>query len=196
MRSIRPNKKKPPHEPARWADPRLRHRACRCISSTRADFAAWRAAQPAPVGRHGCRCAHLRRRPRHRAALARCRWRHRRRGARRRRPARSDLLRARAVRAAAGRLAPRQPARPGRARAALQLGWGLGSYRFSRYKQPPRAPARLLLEATSTSDASTTLAACIARARPGQHADRAHGPGPARTGVLRDRRALSARRSR
>ena len=29
--------------------------------------------------------------------------------------------------------------------AALQLGWGLGSYRFERYKNPPRAPARLRL---------------------------------------------------
>lgn len=44
--------------------------------------------------------------------------------------------------------------------AALQLGWGLGSYRFSRYKQPSRAPAQLLVE----SDAGATLdalAACI-----------------------------------
>ncbi|MEJ1097343.1 MULTISPECIES: leucyl aminopeptidase family protein [unclassified Pseudoxanthomonas] len=32
------------------------------------------------------------------------------------------------------------------ARAALQLGWGLGSYRFDRYKTPLRKPARLLLE--------------------------------------------------
>lgn len=31
------------------------------------------------------------------------------------------------------------------ARAALQLGWGLGSYRFSRYKTPSRVPARLVL---------------------------------------------------
>ncbi|MBO9716656.1 MAG: leucyl aminopeptidase family protein [Pseudoxanthomonas sp.] len=30
-------------------------------------------------------------------------------------------------------------------RAALQLGWGLGSYRFDRYKNPPRTPARLRL---------------------------------------------------
>jgi leucyl aminopeptidase len=43
--------------------------------------------------------------------------------------------------------------------AALQLGWGLGAYRFSRYKQPPRAPARLLLE--TVDDAMLdTLAAC------------------------------------
>ncbi|WP_141454156.1 leucyl aminopeptidase family protein [Pseudoxanthomonas sp. z9] len=31
------------------------------------------------------------------------------------------------------------------ARAALQLGWGLGGYRFSRYKTPSRVPARLVL---------------------------------------------------
>ncbi len=44
--------------------------------------------------------------------------------------------------------------------AALQLGWGLGSYRFSRYKAPPRAPAQLVIE----GDASAVfdeLAACI-----------------------------------
>jgi leucyl aminopeptidase len=32
------------------------------------------------------------------------------------------------------------------ARAAVQLGWGLGSYRFDRYKTPLRKPARLVLE--------------------------------------------------
>ncbi|ALN59799.1 cytosol aminopeptidase family, catalytic domain [Lysobacter enzymogenes] len=31
-------------------------------------------------------------------------------------------------------------------RDALRLGWGLGSYRFDRYKAPPRAPAQLLAE--------------------------------------------------
>ncbi|MGH8078483.1 MAG: leucyl aminopeptidase family protein, partial [Lysobacter sp.] len=31
-------------------------------------------------------------------------------------------------------------------RAALRLGWGLGSYRFTRYKQPMRLPAQLLVE--------------------------------------------------
>ena len=31
------------------------------------------------------------------------------------------------------------------AMAALRLGWGLGSYRFTRYKQPKREPARLVL---------------------------------------------------
>ncbi|WP_223621731.1 leucyl aminopeptidase family protein [Lysobacter sp. ESA13C] len=30
---------------------------------------------------------------------------------------------------------------------ALRLGWGIGSYRFSRYKAPPRAPAQLLVDA-------------------------------------------------
>lgn len=30
--------------------------------------------------------------------------------------------------------------------AALRLGWGLGCYRFTRYKQPPRLPAQLLVE--------------------------------------------------
>ncbi|RDZ27327.1 leucyl aminopeptidase family protein [Lysobacter silvisoli] len=37
-------------------------------------------------------------------------------------------------------------ARDAAATAALQLGWGLGSYRFSRYRQPLRAPAQLLIE--------------------------------------------------
>ena len=46
------------------------------------------------------------------------------------------------------------------ARNALQLGWGLGSYRYSRFRNPGRAPARLLLE---TPDPETTdlLAACL-----------------------------------
>ncbi len=45
------------------------------------------------------------------------------------------------------------------ARAALQLGWGLGAYRYTRYKQPPRAPARLLLD--NVDDAMLDqLAAC------------------------------------
>src|SRR5688500_221825 len=45
------------------------------------------------------------------------------------------------------------------ARAALQLGWGLGAYRYTRYKQPPRAPARLLLD--TVDDAMLDqLAAC------------------------------------
>jgi len=45
------------------------------------------------------------------------------------------------------------------ARGALQLGWGLGAYRFTRYKQAPRAPARLLLEAADEAMLDT-LAAC------------------------------------
>lgn len=44
-------------------------------------------------------------------------------------------------------------------RAALQLGWGLGSYRFDRYRQPLRAPAQLVAQADG--DALAQLAACI-----------------------------------
>lgn len=49
---------------------------------------------------------------------------------------------------------------PEAAQQALQLGWGLGSYRFTRYKQPTRAPARLVRE---SPDAETLalLAACL-----------------------------------
>jgi len=45
------------------------------------------------------------------------------------------------------------------ARRALQLGWGLGAYRFTRYKAATRAPARLVLD---DADAETTdlIAAC------------------------------------
>ena len=31
-------------------------------------------------------------------------------------------------------------------RAALQLGWGLGAYRYARFRNGPRAPARLVLD--------------------------------------------------
>ncbi|RZA27603.1 MAG: leucyl aminopeptidase family protein, partial [Lysobacteraceae bacterium] len=48
----------------------------------------------------------------------------------------------------------------GAALAALQLGWGLGSYRFTRYKQAARAPARLLLE-DQAAEALDVLAACV-----------------------------------
>ena len=44
--------------------------------------------------------------------------------------------------------------------AALQLAWGLGSYRFARYKQGGRAPAQLLLESTD-AEALDVLAACV-----------------------------------
>jgi len=44
--------------------------------------------------------------------------------------------------------------------AALQLGWGLGSYRFSRYKQPLRVPAQLVAGDVDT-DAFAQLAACV-----------------------------------
>ncbi|MBN6151797.1 M17 family metallopeptidase [Xanthomonas sp. AmX2] len=43
--------------------------------------------------------------------------------------------------------------------AALQLGWGLGSYRFARYKQPPRVPARLA--ATPSAEVRDLLQACL-----------------------------------
>ena len=48
------------------------------------------------------------------------------------------------------------------ARIALQLGWGLGSYRFDRYRKLMRAPARLLLDAASAdAEALDVLAACV-----------------------------------
>jgi leucyl aminopeptidase len=46
------------------------------------------------------------------------------------------------------------------AQRALQLGWGLGSYRFSRYKAPLRAPARLVLEQPD-ADTAAVLAAIV-----------------------------------
>ena len=45
------------------------------------------------------------------------------------------------------------------ARAALQLGWGLGSYRYTRYKTAPRAPARLVGEFDAAG--FDLLAACV-----------------------------------
>ncbi|MDR0184109.1 leucyl aminopeptidase family protein [Lysobacter arvi] len=49
---------------------------------------------------------------------------------------------------------------PAEARSALQLGWGLGAYRFSRYRQPLRAPAQLAV-AQGDDDAFAQLAACV-----------------------------------
>lgn len=43
--------------------------------------------------------------------------------------------------------------------AALRLGWGLGSYRFSRYRTPTRAPARLVAD-DADADTAAALAAC------------------------------------
>ncbi|MES2672013.1 MAG: leucyl aminopeptidase family protein [Pseudomonadota bacterium] len=43
--------------------------------------------------------------------------------------------------------------------AALQLGWGLGSYRFTRYRDATRAPARLVCDIDA--DTAAQLAACI-----------------------------------
>ena len=45
-------------------------------------------------------------------------------------------------------------------RNALQLGWGLGSYRYARYRTLPRAPARLLLDAPD-AETGDMLAACL-----------------------------------
>jgi len=44
--------------------------------------------------------------------------------------------------------------------AALELGWGLGSYRFDRYKKPLRGPARLVL-AQPDAQTQALLAACV-----------------------------------
>ncbi|WP_343223461.1 leucyl aminopeptidase family protein [Lysobacter sp. GX 14042] len=44
--------------------------------------------------------------------------------------------------------------------AALQLGWGLGAYRFARYRKPAREPARLVLDGDSRA-AQLALAACL-----------------------------------
>ena len=46
------------------------------------------------------------------------------------------------------------------ARNALQLGWGLGSYRYARYRNPGRAPAALALDAPDATTADV-LAACL-----------------------------------
>jgi leucyl aminopeptidase len=46
------------------------------------------------------------------------------------------------------------------ARRALQLGWGLGSYRYARFRTPPREPARLVVDAPDAETADL-LAACL-----------------------------------
>ena len=45
-------------------------------------------------------------------------------------------------------------------RQALALGWGLGAYRFDRYKKPPRKPAQLAVD-TGDGSLGDTLAACV-----------------------------------
>ncbi|MCA1714621.1 MAG: leucyl aminopeptidase family protein [Gammaproteobacteria bacterium] len=45
-------------------------------------------------------------------------------------------------------------------RRALQLGWGLGAYRYTRFRDPPRAPARLRLDAID-GETAAILAACV-----------------------------------
>ena len=47
------------------------------------------------------------------------------------------------------------------ARQALQLGWGLGGYRFARYKADTRALARLVLDAGIDAEAAALQAACM-----------------------------------
>ncbi|MGO1070683.1 leucyl aminopeptidase family protein [Lysobacter sp. CA199] len=47
------------------------------------------------------------------------------------------------------------------ARDAARLGWGLGSYRFSRYKTPSRAPALLLTDAAADDEVFAVLAASL-----------------------------------
>ncbi len=49
---------------------------------------------------------------------------------------------------------------PAPARNALQLGWGLGAYRFSRYRQPLRAPSLLWVDG-GDADTFAQLAACL-----------------------------------
>lgn len=46
------------------------------------------------------------------------------------------------------------------AQRALQLGWGLGAYRYTRYREAPRAPAQLALTALDP-EAGDVLAACV-----------------------------------
>ena len=45
-------------------------------------------------------------------------------------------------------------------RRALQLGWGLGAYRYARFRDPPRFPARLVLD-TLDDESADVLAACL-----------------------------------
>jgi len=50
------------------------------------------------------------------------------------------------------------------ARAALLLGWGLGAYRYTRFRSAPRAPARLVLETPDGAldeELADVLAACL-----------------------------------
>ncbi|MGH8080297.1 MAG: leucyl aminopeptidase family protein [Lysobacter sp.] len=46
-------------------------------------------------------------------------------------------------------------------RDAARLGWGLGSYRFSRYKTPTRAPASLFTDAAADDEIFALLAASL-----------------------------------
>lgn len=46
-------------------------------------------------------------------------------------------------------------------RAAVELGWGLGAYRFSRYRKPSRLPALLVLDEEASAEAVAALAASV-----------------------------------
>ena len=47
-------------------------------------------------------------------------------------------------------------------RHALQLGWGLGAYRYNRFREPPRATARLVLDdGMLDQEVADVLAACL-----------------------------------
>ncbi len=47
-------------------------------------------------------------------------------------------------------------------RRALQLGWGLGSYRYARFRTPVREPARLVVEGDALdAEVADVLAACL-----------------------------------
>ncbi|MFL6593156.1 MAG: leucyl aminopeptidase family protein, partial [Luteimonas sp.] len=51
------------------------------------------------------------------------------------------------------------------ARRALQLGWGLGAYRYARFRTAPREPARLVVDAIDgvglDAEVADVLAACV-----------------------------------
>ena len=66
-------------------------------------------------------------------------------------------------------------------RRALQLGWGLGSYRFARFRKPVREPARLVLDggvAVAWSRASAARGQQERENNPRAHASRCYTPPP------------------
>ena len=170
-----------PHEPARLLRHRRRRRRCarRWSCWTARACAAWRDAQP-PADPRLARRARLHRQPG--SALLAC-------------PAAtagrvavlvgigdaSDPLALAHLPAAAagGHVSPVAGlADAAWIRPLALLGWGLGAYRFDRYRSRRAPPARLVLDDAGAEDAEAfaLLQACVPGARPGQHADRAHGP--------------------